>query len=264
MHGSGRFRLGPSPGVVARIVSAFLLWQSGWPDTASRRSSDALDVARSLQHPFSLSYALYHVGFLALSRERFGEAAERGGELAVVAGEHDYAVWSALASVLSGAALCGMGEAERGLAMTEAGHALYSGLTTPPVFWPPLLGLRGAAFAMAGQPERALQLADEAIAASGSDERMFPEFRILRGDAIAMLDGDPHEVEEAYRAAIRGAQASLARITELRATTRLVTLLSRQGRVPDGSDELRTLFAWFTEGADEPELREARAALGEA
>ena len=147
--------------------------------------------------------------------------------------------------------------------MTEAGLFLYSGLTTPPVFWAPLLALRSVAFAMGGQPQRALELVDEAIAWVGHDEADSPEFRILRGDYISQLPGgDPAAAEEAYLAATRGARIIGARLTELRAATRLVNLLRSQGRSPDGTDELRNLYSTFTEGFDEPDLIEARAVLG--
>ena len=263
MHGTGRFRLGTSPGVVARIVSSLLLWQSGWPEKSADKADDALALARGLNHPFSLAYALWHVGFLQLSRQRLDAAHQHATELAAVATENDYPVWRALSSVLRGVVSSALGSTDEGLALSEAGLALYSGLSTPPVFWAPLLALRSVAFAMAGQPRRALELVDEAIAWVGHDEADSPEFRILRADYISQLpDGDPAAMENAYLAATRGAQVIGARLTELRARTRLRNLLRSQGRSPDGTDELRSLYRTFTEGFDEPDLIEARAALG--
>jgi len=263
MHGTGRFRVGTSPGVVARIASSLLLRQGGWPDRAVRRNEDGLDLARKLNHPFSLAYALYHVGLFNLNRLRFEEVRPYAIELGAVASEHDYPVWRALASVLLGVADCGLGLAEEGLAMTEAGHDLYSGLTTPPVFWAPLLAVRGSGFAMAGRPQRALELVDEAIAAVGGKEADSPEFRNLRGDIILMLpDGDPAEAEKSYMAARRGAHVIKARLTELSALTRIVGRLRAQGRSPDGTDELQALYETFSEGFDEHELVAARAILG--
>ena len=263
MHGTGRFRLGASPGVVARIVSSLLLWQSGWPDQAADKAEDALALARGLSHPFSLAYALYHVGFLQLNRQQLAAARQHSAELAEVAKEHDYPVWRALASVLMGVVRCALGEVREGLAMTEAGLVLYSGLTTPPIFWAPLLALRSVAFAMAGQPQRALELVDDAIAWVGHDEGDSPEFRVLRGDYISQVPGgDPADAEESYLAAIRGARIIGARLTELRAATHLVNLRRNEGRTDDGSLELRALFETFTEGHGEPDLIQARSTLG--
>lgn len=260
-HGTGRFRLGTSPGVVARIASAILLRDHGYPDRSATRASEALEVARRLDHPFTLAYALYHTGFLEHTRRRFESVHERGDELAVVAAEHDYPVWRALASVLGGIARCGLGQADEGLAMTEAGHDLYRGLSTPPVFWPSLLGLIADGAVLAGQPDRALQLVDEAMAVTGSDEAAAATFLVLRGDILVLLDRDPAEAEACYRSAIAGARSLDYRLLELRATTRLVELMRARGVQPDGRVELRAVYATFTEGFDEPELLAARRAL---
>jgi predicted ATPase/class 3 adenylate cyclase len=260
-HGTGRFRLGTSPGVVARIASAILLRDHGYPDRSAGRASEALELARRLDHPFTLAYALYHTGFLEVIRRRFEAVLERGDELAEVAAEHEYPVWRALASVLGGVARCGLGQADTGLAMTEAGHELYRGLSTPPVFWPSLLSLIADGALLAGQPERALELVDEAIAEGGSDKAALAVSRILRGDILVILDRDAAEAEASYRSAIAGARSVDYRLLELRATTRLVDHLRARGLHPDGSAELRGLYEGFTEGFDEPELVTARETL---
>ena len=147
--------------------------------------------------------------------------------------------------------------------MTEAGHGLYSGLTTPPVFWAPLLSLRAAAFAMAGRPDRALELIDEAIAFVAGDDMDSPDFRMLRGDILSSLPNpDLAAVEASYESALPGCVATSARLTELSVWTRLVALRRAQGRSPDGSDELRSVYDTFTEGFGEPELAAARSVLG--
>jgi tetratricopeptide (TPR) repeat protein len=261
-HAPGPFHLGTSPGVVARTTSALLLRQRGFPERAAARAEEALQVARDLHHPYSLAYALYHVAFFDLNRQRFDLAMERAFELASVATENDYPVWRALASVVRGVGMCASGRAEEGLAMTQAGLDLYRGLTTPPVFWPPLLALRAAAFAMAGMPQDGLHLIDEAIALSPSDAMAQTEFALGRGDLISALPvPDWAEVEEAYRSALSSAGDLGIRLTQLQAATRLVALLRAQGRSPDGSEALAAIYDTFTEGFAEPELVAARALL---
>jgi predicted ATPase/class 3 adenylate cyclase len=262
MHRSGRFRLGPSAGVVARAASGFILRERGHPAEGARRLAAALELAERLEHPFTLAYALYHHGFLDLTRRRLTGARECAAALGEVAAEHGYLVWQALASVLDGVALCGLGESDEGIERTEAGAALYRGLTTPPVFWPPLLALRSRGFAWAGRPDRALELVEAAIEASGDDEALFPEFRTLRGDILAASpDAEPGAAEAAYRAAIRGAEVAGLRLTELAARTGLSRLLSEQRDVDTELSELRALYATFDEGFDDPELVDARAVL---
>ena len=259
---STRFRLGPNTGVVARVASGLILWPLGSLDQAVARMGDALEVARSLDHPYSLCYALYHNGFFALNRSRIEETLVHARELAVVAGENDYPVWSTLATVLEGVALTVLGQTEKGLAMTEAGIDLYQGLTTPPVFWPLVLSLRGLAHALSGDPEHALELIDDALGTDSPEAAQTPDFEIFRGDFSMMLDPpDPGAAESAYVTAIQDARAGGQKLLELKALTRLVGLQRATGRSPDSSEELASLYSTFTEGFDEHDLIMARQLL---
>jgi predicted ATPase/class 3 adenylate cyclase len=261
VHGSTRFRLGSNTGVVARVASGLVLWQCGSLDQAVARVTDALALAEAIGHPFSLAYALYHNGFLALIRGRFEECRQRAGELAEVADENDYAVWRTLATVLEGVSMTALGQTEEGLALTETGIELYQGLSTPPIFWPLILNLRAMVHALAGQPIRALALVDEAIELGGPAAP--PDLRMFRGDFNRLLPKpDLAAAEEDYLAAIRVSNEGGQRLTELQALTRLVALRRDLDRSSDGSDELAALYHSFTEGFDEQPLIMARATLG--
>ncbi len=185
VHDSGRFRLGPNTGVVARTASGILLWQCGKLEQGIDRVEEALEVARQIGHPYSIAYGLHHNGLLALYRGRFEEARERARELAVVSEENDYAVWRTLATVFDGVALSHLGDPDAGLTMTEKGIELYHGLTAPPVFWPDLLRLRALVHSVAGLHERALELIDEAISIGGPDNLTNPEYLVIRGDILS-------------------------------------------------------------------------------
>lgn len=259
-HMSTRLRMGTSPGVVARVATAVVLRQAGMPEQSTSRAHDALRFARESQHPFSLSYALYHTGYLELLRQRYETALRCAEELDTVAGQNGYAVWGALASILHGVAECGLGRFEEGITRAEAGAGLYQGLTTPPVFWPPLLSVRSSGFALAGRPARALELIEQALAMLGANEGMYPEFRILHGDLLAAVGADPATIEESYRNALRASRAMGARLTELQAMCRLVESTAG-GTIAALRDELAALYATFTEGFEEPELIDARAIL---
>jgi predicted ATPase/class 3 adenylate cyclase len=263
MHGTGHLRLGTSPGVVSRIVSALLRWMGGWTDRARADAAEAVELARKLNHPYSQAYAFYHVGYLELARRDLVAARRWAGELRTVADDNEYPIWRALASVLEGVALCGLGDPDEGLTKTEAGYGLYQVLTTPPVFWAPFLALRSQAFALAGQAERALELIDEAIDFAGSKIAGYPDFWVQRGDYLAMsLEPEAAAIEQCYRSAIDGARMSGLRLIELMATTRLVRLLRDVGAGADERDALATLYETFDEGLNEPELVTARELLG--
>ena len=259
-QGSNRFRLGPSIGVVARVAKGLLLWQGGAIEQGIKSVNEGLDVAREIDHPFSIAYGIYHNGFLALGRSRFEESLSRARELAALAEEHDYPLWATLSKVLEGVSLTALGQAEEGLALTEVAIDLYRGLSAPPIFWPLVLGLRAVVHALAGHPERALELVDEALAADPQEPD--PDLLIMKGDFGLML-GDSETAERAYLSAIDSARGRRQRLAELKARTRLVTLRQMTGG-EDGMDELASLYSTFDEGLDEFDLMRAKELLDTA
>jgi predicted ATPase len=64
-----------------------------------------------------------------------------------------------------------------------------------------------------------------------------------------------------YEEAIRVAQRQEAKLWELRAGMSLARLCHDQGRHAEARDLLAPVYAWFTEGFDIPDLKEAKALL---
>lgn len=262
-HGPGRLRLGASPGVVAHTASAFYLRLVGYPDRAATRASRGLELASQLNHPFTLAYTLFHVGFLNLWWREFELVHKQAGGAMEIAEEHDYEVWRALGLVLQGVAAAALGRPAEGLARIDHGMALYEGLQTPPVFWPLLLSLRARGFALAGRPEEGVSLMTQAIEWFGDPTNVFyPELPLLKGDLLLAASG-AEAAEPWFRSAFDVAGETGARMTQLRAATRLTRLWRATGRRPDGTDLLRDIYETFTEGFDAPDLMEARAVLDE-
>jgi predicted ATPase/class 3 adenylate cyclase len=264
VHDSGRFRLGPNTGVVARTASGILLWQCGKLEQAIDRVEDALEVARQLGHPYSIAYGLHHNGLLALYRGRYEDARRWAKELAVVSEANDYPVWRTLATVSDGVALAHLGDPDTGLTMSEKGIELYHGLTTPPVFWPDLLRLRAQVHSIAGLHERALELIEAALGIGGPEDLTNPEFHIVKGDVLMSFPNpDTEAAEKEYLTAARGAGVGGFYLVKLQALTRLVGLRRGMSQSPDGSEELANLYNTFTEGLDEHDLVAARELLAD-
>ncbi len=258
----GRFRLGPSPGVVARTTSALVLWTVGYPDRAAERATRAVELATQLGHPFTLAYAYFHVGVLDLWRQDLELVEARAGTVLDVAEEHDYRIWRALALALQGVAMTGLGRPEEGLARTEQGVALYEGLKTPPVFWPLLLSIRASGLGLAGQPALGLDLIDPAIQMTKPGDILLPEFALLKGDLL-LASADVAGAKSSFRSALDAARELGARMPELKAATRLTRLNASSGTGQDELEKLRSVYEEFTEGFETADLLEARRILHE-
>ncbi|HWL50306.1 MAG TPA: hypothetical protein VNT92_10550, partial [Acidimicrobiia bacterium] len=110
--------------------------------------------------------------------------------------------------------------------------------------------------------ERALELIDEALAIGGSEDLTNPEFRIVKGNVLMSFPApDTEAAEREYLGAAGGARGGGLHLVELQALIQLVGLRREMGRTPDGSDELASLYATFTEGLEEHDVVAAREVL---
>jgi predicted ATPase/class 3 adenylate cyclase len=261
-HQPGPFRLGPSAGVVARTTSAILLWLLGRPDAARERGESALELAGRLNHPITLAYAYFHVGFLDLWRRQLELVRQRAAGVLEVAEEQDYPIWKAVGLVLEGVATAGQGRPEEGIACMDRGIGLYQGLQTPPVFWPLVLSVRARGLGLAARPGEGLALIDEALGMVAPDNFLYPELVVLKGDLLLARE-DAAAAEPLFRSALAAARTLGAKTPQLQAATRLARLGGTAGERGDG-DVLREIYETFAEGLDTPDLAEARAVLEEA
>ena len=261
-HGSGRLRLGASPGVVPYTTSAFVLWSIGHPARAIERGAGALRIAAELRHPYSAAYALFHVAFLDVWRRDWASVHDRASQVLGIAEEHDYQVWRALALIFLGVSETALGRHAEGMALSDQGIARYQDLTTPPVFWPMLLSVRARGFGMAGRPEEGLEPVDQAIELmEGLDNVLFPQLPLVKGDLLAATTG-AEDARGAFRHAFDSADAAGARMWQLRAATRLAELRSASGE-PAGEERtaLRAIFETFADESDTADLVDARIIL---
>lgn len=258
---SRRFRLGLDPRVSCLTTSGFFLWFLGYPDRAAERAARAVALATELEHPYSLAYAYYHAGFLHLWRREPEIVFERAESALRVAETSDLPLWRALATCLTGAARSGLGAPEEGIRLIADGLDQYQGLRTPPVFWPLLRWMQAGAHAESGLPAAGFPLVDEALAIAGADGLLSPLFHLVRGDLSRLgPDGSAAAATESYQRAYEVSVRLGSRMTQLRASSRLVQTVSERDR-EQWVEALRAVYTTFTEGFETPDLVEAAELL---
>jgi predicted ATPase len=257
------FRVGPNPGVLAKAVASMFRWIAGFPDSAVVLMEEAVRLARELDHPPSIAFALHHANVVDLWRLDAAPVTRRSDELFRLADDHDYPIWQALALVFRGAAIAQSGNADEGLAEVERGFALYRELSTPPIFWPAVLLIRATTYLAAGQVERARELVHESEANVQANDPLEADIALAHGDILLALPIPESSAAEAhFEHAIATASRRGARMIEIQALSRLATL--RQDRAKhDTIQRLRELYDTFTEGLDSPQLQAAKALLGQ-
>jgi predicted ATPase len=78
---------------------------------------------------------------------------------------------------------------------------------------------------------------------------------------LLLRQGHSEAAEELYRKALSVARGQEAKLWELRAAASLARLWHNQGHLAEARDLLALVYAWFIEGFDTPDLKDAKALL---
>ena len=126
------------------------------------------------------------------------------------------------------------------------------------------LAMLADAYRIGGAPEVGLAKISEAerLAEATQVKWVLAETLRLRGDLLAQT-GDRMAAAASYRDGIALARWQDGKLFELRAATSLSRLWRDQGKHADGRELLAPAYAWFTEGFDTADLKEAKALLDE-
>lgn len=265
-QGSRRFRLGTDPGIVCYSASALFHWMQGLPDRAQEHGTEALALARRLEHPFSTCYALFHNGVLQLWLGNLEIARARSLAMQDVAEEHEFQVWNAVGSCLYAVTHAALGSPGEGLSIMQRGIEAYQGLKTPPVFFPLLLMLEAGVYGLASRPHEGLAILDEAIRLSDANygKTFLAEFFRLKGELLLGVSPDNlAPAEEWLERAMNSASKVGLTMPELRAAMPLSRLWQAQGKRDQAHALLAGVYGKFTEGWDTADLKQARALLDE-
>ncbi len=117
-----------------------------------------------------------------------------------------------------------------------------------------------------GQAEEGLATIEEALAFSErtQDFLYVPELHRLRGELL-IRDSDDQVAQaiDCFREAGRVARHQEARFLELRAAASLARVSREADSREESAQHLQSIYNWFTEGFETPDLREADALLSE-
>jgi predicted ATPase len=254
---------GQHPGVMSLFWAALTLWHLGYSDQALKRSEEALALARAVAHPFILTYALSFTALVRNLRREWLLAEERAGETIALSTERGFELFLSDGTIFRGWAQAEQRKLDEGIAQMRRGLAARSGLAAE-AFRPCALSQLAAACGKAGQSSDALVLLAEALASVERSEERHWEAEIYRLKGELLLDcKDSSEAETCFRRAIDVARRQSAKSLELRAVTSLSRLSQKQGKKEEARRMLAEISAWFTEGFDTADLREAKALLEE-
>jgi predicted ATPase len=257
--------IGIDTGVNCLSYMALTLWTLGYPDQALKKGVEAVALAQALSHPLSLAFAEGLVGYLHQYRREARAAQETAEHLTAVSVEHGFPHWLAQATVTRGWAIAKQGHNQEGIAQIREGLAAFRAIGDG-VLLPHALCLLAEACGEAGRLDDGLSALTEAMAAA--DEHGIRQYEAeahrLKGELLLTQDhSKAAEAQSCFLRAIEIARMQSARSFELRATMSLASLLAKQGRRDEARAMLAEIYAWFIEGFDTADLKEAKSLLNE-
>jgi class 3 adenylate cyclase/predicted ATPase len=264
------FRYVQDPGVDCLAFTALTLWYLGYPDQACRKIDEAIALARSLAHTYTLGYVFAHAAHIQYFCTR-EQAARESAETAIeICSKHGFAFFLGLAKVYRGWALAQQGKNEEGIAEILQGFDIYM-TTGSGINWPTHLILLAETHARMGRIAEGLKAVEEALIAVEKTGERWNEAEVHRLKGMLELRQKDSRIrieiespaEEHFRKAIGVARKQGAKSWELRATVSLARLLRDTNRRDEARAMLADIYNWFTEGFDTADLKDSKALLEE-
>ena len=249
---------GSHPAVQCQVFLPLISWMLGYPDRSFEELRAAVRSAETLGHPLTLATVLCQGALVPIFRHEPSAAADYAGRALRICEERRIAHYHSFALCENGWALGASGESEKGLAQIRQGVESFLGNSQHI-----LLALQADAQLAIGKPEAVLASVAaglQAVEKTGGAPLEAELYR-LRGEALLAGAGTVSEAEAAMQQAIAVARRQNAKSWELRGAMSLARVRRQQGRPQEAAALLAPIYAWFTEGLDTADLKDAKALL---
>jgi len=238
-------------------------WMLGNPERAEAVAEAAIEEARALGHDFTYTIAYLGRPLVAWFRRRHDRFLGSVGEYVASAQRAGNPFYIALSLSLDASAKVLNGDVDAGLAQLEEQFRTMRALGSKLVD-PLMVSLLCEGYLAAGRYDLGVAVLDENTATFERDGRVsfLPDHLRLRAELLlSQAPEAPDEPLALLAQATETARAHGARSLELRAALAAARLLRTLGPDDEARDRVAAAYAGFTEGFDDPDLREARAVL---
>lgn len=255
------FTAGVNIHVHGRAYASHVNWHLGFADRALLTVGEAIEVARGLDHPFSLVVALAYAAMLHQFRREPAMVHVHADTASALCAEYGFSYYLAWAAIMNGWASAEEGDLDRGIVRLRDGlrdlRATGAGLRLPYY-----LAILAELYVKAQRLEEAgATLAEaDAVAERHGESWANARLRLLEGE-LSLAAHQP--AAPCFRRAVEIATAQGALSLTLRAAVRLARHLRTEGKSAEAYKILASPYASISEGFDTPDLLEGRALLDE-
>jgi predicted ATPase len=250
----------------ARVCSlsfyALSLWGLGFPEQARQMAWRSIEDGRDLGHTFSIAHGLNMGGLTLLLLGDIDACRTVTEELYPIAERNKFPWPLSFAKFQRGWLASQAGERDGGIElMLKAADEAPAAVLQPIV-----LTLIAEQQMLAGRFEAAIGSLDRAMDELNEQRNLFYEAETcrIRGEVLLAQSRDnAAEVETIFRRALAVAARQANRPLELRGALSVARLLCAAARETEARALLQPIYAAFTEGFDEPDMRAAKALLAQ-
>jgi class 3 adenylate cyclase/predicted ATPase len=264
-HRPAAIRIGQNFWVSTLTDRALGLWMLGYPEAARADAKRAIKDARDFGRAALLMHALGFTSITSFHSGNFAAGTAQLNESIVLADEKGAVFWKAYSTLAQGCMLAVTGKASDAVQMITAGLPAFRGMGSTALM-PWFLSNLASAYADLGQFDDAWRCIGEALTTIETSKETWCEADIYRiAGEIALKSGEPDatKAQTYFERSLAVARAQQAKSWELRAATSMARLWRDQGKRDAARDLLAPVYAWFTEGFDTLDLKEAKALLDE-
>jgi adenylate cyclase len=255
--------VGHDPGAQCLETAAWALWALGYPDQARLRMQEALSLAEELSHPYTSAWAHHFESVLQSCVRDWHAVLESAEVVRGISNEWTYPITEAYSACARGLALAKTGQAEEGIAQLRRGISDLLAAEVRIGISSQYTWLADAHFE-AGQMDEGLRTVEEGLAYVAVSQERYREAELhrLKGELLRQ-QGEATAAEAGFQHAIEVAHQHGTKSWELRATMSLARLWRAQGKQEKARRRLEKVYAWFTEGFDTADLKDAQVLLDE-
>jgi serine/threonine protein kinase/predicted ATPase len=251
------------PVVATLVESARNLWIMGDTRRSVERTSRAIELAREIRHPDSLSFALLFHGWIHGHREEWDTCLGSTAEAIAFCAEHGLVQTMAWNHCVHGWALAHTGKSADGL--VELQSAIEDSVRIfGQVAMPQFLFMLAEVLILRGDHARALEEVERILSATNtSRDRYFnAELHRLAAECYLAFD-EPEAAEAALQQAIATARAQGAKTFELRGATALARLWANRHEKARAQALLQSACATLGDAEETIDVQRARLCLSE-
>jgi class 3 adenylate cyclase len=247
-HHADAYIYGQDPGVAAHCYAAYTYFALGFPAKAIAAQQRASRLAESLNHPFSIGWALAFRFMLDMFNCDPAAALEAADKTIAYCTEQAYLFWLFAATVVRGWAISRLGDPEEGIGLIEKGLEGWQkigSIIVRPIF----LGLLSEAKALRGDLRGAIATVDEGIRIARFHDELLSRLYLdrIRGELLHRC-GKDGEAATLLRATMKRCTKLAARSYALAAALGLANVERDTGTGSEGQESVRRILGTYTEG----------------